>query len=89
MSERCPTCGAAVRVVSSDEGTHHYAPLTDGAVPSMLDSRERNLLDELTKNAEARGDEAAATHFQAERESREAYYSAYARLSAAKARPLR
>lgn len=27
MSERCPTCGAAVRVVGGEEGTMHYEPL--------------------------------------------------------------
>lgn len=26
MTERCPTCGSLVRVVSSDEGTSHYEP---------------------------------------------------------------
>ena len=26
MSERCPTCGAAVRVVTGDEGTSHFEP---------------------------------------------------------------
>jgi hypothetical protein len=27
MSERCPTCGAAVRVVGGVEGTMRYEPL--------------------------------------------------------------
>lgn len=27
MSERCPTCSAYVRIVSTGEGTHHYQPL--------------------------------------------------------------
>lgn len=28
LIERCPTCGAAVRVVGGDEGTSHYEPIT-------------------------------------------------------------
>lgn len=32
MVDRCPTCGAAVAVVTGDEGTSHYRPLS----PSRL-----------------------------------------------------
>ena len=27
MTEHCPTCGATVRIVRADEGTHHYEPV--------------------------------------------------------------
>jgi hypothetical protein len=35
--DRCPTCGARVRVVSSDEGTAHYEP---GAETELAALRE-------------------------------------------------
>jgi hypothetical protein len=28
MTEKCPTCGAVVRVVTSNDGTSHYEPAT-------------------------------------------------------------
>lgn len=52
MSERCPTCSAYVRIVSTGEGTHHYQPLdreelwriylATGADPDGADPRHLN-----------------------------------------------
>ncbi len=70
MSERCPTCSAYVRIVSTGEGTHHYQPLdreelwriylATGADPDGADPRHLNpgealrAVEELREEIEAR-----------------------------------
>lgn len=38
MSDRCPTCGQAVRVASGDEGTSHYTPAATGWVFRLIEA---------------------------------------------------
>lgn len=46
MADHCPTCGALVKVVGSDEGTHHYEPVVDEAMARVRD-RLSEILDEV------------------------------------------
>ena len=42
MAERCPTCGAPVRVISGDEGTSHYVLVAAPLLHLIFDGlRER------------------------------------------------
>ena len=40
MADHCPTCGALVKVVGSDEGTHHYEPVVDEAMERVREMAE-------------------------------------------------
>ena len=50
MGERCPTCGADVRVVQSHEGTAHFEPLTD-ALRAENERLRRELADDRSYRA--------------------------------------
>lgn len=40
MADHCPTCGALVKVVGSDEGTYHYEPVVDEAMERVREMAE-------------------------------------------------
>jgi uncharacterized Zn finger protein (UPF0148 family) len=60
MRDHCPTCGARVRVVSSDEGTAYYEPADEHArLEEMFQAKCNELLDAVHELVETRTELAA------------------------------